>query len=174
MIKEVWKPVKGFGKYYEVSNCGRVRSKDRYSENRFSKWLRKGRVLKEVYDKRGYPMVHLINDKVSLTRRIHVLVWDAFGKQKRSGRRLQVDHKDENKKNNHINNLQLLTNRENVTKRFVGQRLLPTGVYRQEGTKKYMAQISINGKSIYLGYFETVESARRAYKNAKLGPKGSK
>ena len=63
---------------------------------------------------------------------------------------LEVDHIDENKSNEHISNLQLLTGRENIEKR--GE-----GVYKKN--KKWAAEVRINGKRHYLGVYETRDEA---------------
>ena len=40
-MKEIWKEIKGFEDYYEISNKGRLRSKDRIIKNRQGKYLKK-------------------------------------------------------------------------------------------------------------------------------------
>lgn len=47
-------------------------------------------------------------------------------------------------------------------------RSLPTGVRNSVNSKKYRAYIKINGKSINLGYYHTIEEAYQAYINAKI------
>ena len=46
MEEEIWKPIKDFEGYYEVSNIGRVRSLDREIYNSLGKCLRKGGIKK--------------------------------------------------------------------------------------------------------------------------------
>lgn len=165
-MKEVWKPIKGFKKKYEISNTGKVKSMDMKLKNRCSYWIKKGRILTELYDQRGYPMVHLCVEQRHITKRIHTLVWDAFGKRKRNGRKLQVDHIDNNKLNNKITNLQLLSSRLNNTKKFNGRKL-PTGVYERKDLEGFTSQIGLNGKTIYLGSFKTIKEAAGKYREAR-------
>lgn len=76
----------------------------------------------------------------------------------------QVDHKDRNRLNNNINNLRLLTEKQNKTN------VMGEGVYKVE--KKYMSLIGIDGKSKYLGIFEDKNDAKNKYnehKNLILG-----
>ena len=47
---EIWKDIAGFEEYYQVSNLGRVRSKDRIITTSVNSYLKKGRVLKLHYD----------------------------------------------------------------------------------------------------------------------------
>ena len=79
---------------------------------------------------------------------------------------LQIDHIDGNKLNDHIDNLQQLTKRENISKGFQqnGTKYnLPPGVSLHIQTKKYISQIWIDGKTKYLGLFKTITEASNAY-----------
>ena len=118
---EIWEDVKGYEGLYQVSNFGKARSLTRMiatsiNNNKIRKQI--GRVLSLYKDKGGYPRIQLCALGDIKTKTIHTLVWDAFGDKPRNGRKLQIDHIDNNKSNNHISNLQLLTPRENVRKRF--------------------------------------------------------
>ena len=154
MIEE-WKEIKGFPGY-EVSNLGKVRS---YK-------YKKPRILKPCTNISGYLHVALCNKGKLHPKKVTWLVWDAFGDRPRNGRKLQVDHKDENKQNNRIDNLQLLTNRENVTKHFQAKRSLPTGVYLKKRTNKYFSAIYHNGRTKRLGTYHTPQEAGEAYQKA--------
>lgn len=77
--------------------------------------------------------------------------------------KIVVDHIDSNKQNNHIDNLRLLTNRENSSREVVNKRDLPCGV-RKTGNK-YYSYIRIGNTRPYLGSFNTAEEASQAYKN---------
>ena len=59
-MNEVWKDVKGYEGLYQVSNLGRVKSLDRWINQRSnSKKLIKSKMLKPMLNKRGYLMVGL-------------------------------------------------------------------------------------------------------------------
>jgi len=108
-------------------------------------------------------MVALYKEAKYKTCKIHHLVWGAFGDKLRDGMKLQVDHKDENKTNNCIDNLQLLTNRQNTTKYHRTKRDLPTGVYWHKKAKKYTSYIYRENKHKYLGLFSSPREASLIY-----------
>lgn len=93
-MKEVWKPVKGYEGLYEVSNLGRVKSS-------------KGKILKNVVNGHGYEHVNLYNNGTIKTVYVHRLVANAFI-QNPNGYK-DVNHKDECKTNNCVNNLEFCT-----------------------------------------------------------------
>ena len=105
-MEEIWKPVKDFEGYYEVSNLGRVRSIDRviYDTIRKCDRLLKGKVLTIRDNGHGYKSVMLcVNHKI-YHRYVHRLVAEAFIDN--SGNYPYVNHKDENKWNNSSDNLE--------------------------------------------------------------------
>lgn len=110
-FEEVWKSVVGYEGYYEVSDLGRVRSLDRTTlrDNRHGKQPTKikGRIMKQGV-RAGYPYVNLCVNNFRKKRPVHRLVAEAF-----LGTGEEVNHKDGNKLNNHINNLEWCTRAEN-------------------------------------------------------------
>lgn len=83
---------------------------------------------------------------------------------------LHIDHIDENKQNNALLNLRLLThaeNKQNTRKPRSDNKIGVLGVYHDKSSNKYKSQININGKRTSLGYFDTVELAENAYLYAK-------
>ena len=113
-IDEIWKDIKGYEGIYQVSNLGRVRSLDRVNERG---WKKKGILLKPKLKRDGYVDVHLSfkeKDK-DQNLKIHRLVAETFIpipeelKKWYGTQYLQVNHKDENKQNNCVDNLEWCT-----------------------------------------------------------------
>ncbi len=102
-IFEEWRPVPGYEGLYEVSNTGRVRSLDRVDHFNGINRPRKGRELAHI-DKRGYHIVKLCKDGNVRAVGIHRIVASAFIPNPTS--LPEVNHKDENKSNNNVSNLE--------------------------------------------------------------------
>ena len=125
-MKEVWEDIKNYEGLYQVSNLGRVKSLDRivYQKNSFGniqKNIYKGKILSLFEDKDGYLRVNLKKDKKIKQYGVHVLVANTFlninkfkymeyeDLSKIDINRLQINHKNENKKDNCIDNLEFCT-----------------------------------------------------------------
>lgn len=125
-MKEVWKDIKNYEGLYQVSNLGRIKSLDRivYQKNSFGniqKNIYKGKILSLFKDKDGYLRVNLKKDKKMKQYGVHVLVANTFlninkfkymeyeDLSKIDINRLQINHKNENKKDNCIDNLEFCT-----------------------------------------------------------------
>lgn len=83
---------------------------------------------------------------------------------------VDIDHKDENKSNNLIDNLRQATNSQNKinSKRRSDNISGYKGVSFKSANNKWQASIVINGKNKYLGLFEDKETAAVAYRDAAL------
>lgn len=103
LTNEEWKPVIGYENLYEVSNLGRVKSKQ----------VETHKILIQ-HDKLGYLYVYLINNGKQKNCRVHRLVADAFidNPDKLS----DVNHIDHDKKNNKLTNLEWLSHKDNCNK----------------------------------------------------------
>lgn len=104
-----WRSIKGYEGCYEVSNTGVVVSLPR--EIHFMDRIRKSKrkILKHNIDKYGYAVVTLYLEGVPKTLKIHRIVLESF-----TGTTGQtVNHKDCNKLNNHLDNLEWATISEN-------------------------------------------------------------
>ena len=95
-MNEIWKPVKGFAGLYEVSNKGNVRSLKWYGGS-------KVRELSQAENKKGYRQVNLCNGKGNM-RYVHRLVAEAFIPNPNN--LPCINHKDENPRNNCVENLE--------------------------------------------------------------------
>ena len=160
-----WKPVlyNGIETNLEVTKCGIVR---KLKVN----WSRSNMAIGEVdftklkLNKKGYKILGIkIKGYKRKTVAVHQLVASAFLDYKFQGHKLVVDHIDSNKLNNHVDNLRIVTTRENVSKEKTIKSGLPVGVHYRKDLKKYRTLIQINGKLKHLGLFNTIEEAADAY-----------
>jgi hypothetical protein len=110
-MQEIWKDIAGYEGLYQVSNLGRVKSLERWIDNIHHV---KEKILKPTISPKGYLRVHLRKDKKEKVATIHQIVMRTFNQIKDNN--LTVDHIDNNKLNNSLTNLQLLTARENTLK----------------------------------------------------------
>lgn len=101
---EEWKDIKGYEGLYQVSNLGRVRSLDRQVRNRSGIAIKKGKILSLVTVNKHYKKVSLWKDNIGENRLVHRLVAEAFIPNPNNFP--EVNHKDENPKNNTVNNLE--------------------------------------------------------------------
>jgi hypothetical protein len=109
---EIWKNIQD-NDYYQVSNLGRIKSKERKVPHGKSGMVSvKERILKPATDAKGYLRVALAKGRGLKTYKVHRLVADAFLENHEN--KPQVNHKDGNKENNDISNLEWVTNQENA------------------------------------------------------------
>lgn len=111
-MKEIWKPIVGFEGLYEVSNKGRVRSVTKtivYSDGKVKTHY--GKVLRKRFDSKGYPQVLLCHKGKYVSRKVHRLVATAFIPNPTM--LPFVNHKDETKDNNCVDNLEWCTAKYN-------------------------------------------------------------
>lgn len=109
---EIWVDIKGYEGYYQVSNFGRVRSLDRIiikndNGNQYN-IFRRGKILHQMTASSQYKQVRLCKKLYS----VHRLVAEAF--LDNLDNKPQVNHKDGNKSNNKVDNLEWVTPRENM------------------------------------------------------------
>lgn len=107
---EEWRAVVGYEGLYQVSNLGRVMSLERYDRAK-KFWPRRIRVLS--HDSDGYLVVCLYKDGAKKTCKVHRLVAQAFIDNPNNYP--EVNHIDENKENNCIDNLEWCTTKYNLT-----------------------------------------------------------
>lgn len=170
-MEEIWKPILindfDVSELYKVSNLGQIKSRAKswYTHNHIRS--KSETILKQGISPDGYHSVVLCKNKKRKTCKVHLLVWDHFGKRIRNSSYHKVDHIDNSKSNNSITNLQLLSHRENCVKRSIqSTKALPVGVSIAPSGNKFRARIAKNGKEIHLGIFSTSQQASKAYKKA--------
>jgi hypothetical protein len=168
-MKEEWRPVVGYEGHYEVSDTGRVKSLKRVCF-----WGCKRNIKREIAETILSPrenhsryLIVNLHKNGQKTWPIHKLVAMSFLGHIPNGFKIVVDHIDGNVQNNNLNNLQLLTNRENVSKGHIGKTSSKyTGVYFNKRDCVWLSRIQINGKRVFLGAFKNEDDAGDAYKKA--------
>lgn len=106
---ERWKSIDGYDGLYEVSSHGRVRSLDRFDK---LGRITFGRVLSPTNNGHGYYTVQLSNGGIKKRHYIHRLVAKAFIKNR--SKLNEINHKDENRSNNNVSNLEWCSRKYNV------------------------------------------------------------
>ena len=122
------------------------------------------RKVKYSINNYGYYFINLKHNKITKTYMVHRLIYKFNNPEWNMTYTPdnQIDHFDNDKKNNNIENLRVVTNSEN------GQNKLSTkGYYWCKRDNKYKAQIRVDKKHHHLGRYDTEEEAREAYLIAK-------
>lgn len=105
-MEEIWKDINEYNGIYQISNFGRIkRLKDKYHI--------KDKILKPFITETGYLRISLCNKNIKKTYRVHRLVAEAFIPNLNN--LPCINHKDENKQNNNVNNLEWCTHQYNNT-----------------------------------------------------------
>lgn len=112
-LVEIWKPVKDYEGHYEISSFGRVKSLPRMRKSRGGSFASlQGRMMKLKVNKYGYQTVHLLDHGKAIWPSVHRLVAEAFIPNPDG--KLTVNHRDADKKNNFISNLEWATHSEQM------------------------------------------------------------
>ena len=164
---EIWKEIKNYEGFYEVSSLGRARSLTRYiKQKNNSKKKIAGKILKPIPNKNGYLMVTLSKDCKGKRYFVHRLVADAFILNKNNKK--EVNHIDENPKNNKVNNLEWVTHLENSNYGTRGKRISKNlKEWCKKNRVKKVKQVSLNGI-----FIKEWESAKDVQKELGINSKG--
>lgn len=166
-MKEIFKDIKDYEGRYQISNLGNVKSLPfKYLMKGIYPSVSKEKMLTKFTSPTGYFLVKLYNGKFKKTVQVHQLVAEAFLNHKPCGYKLVVNHIDFDRKNNNINNLEIVTPRINSNKKHIKSSSDFTGVGWDSDRNKWRAQIYLNGKNKFLGRFNTETEANNAYQKA--------
>lgn len=163
-MEETWKDIPNYEGLYQVSNFGNVKSLERviYRSNG-RPYTVKEIILKGIIDSTEYLTVWLCKDGEPKIFKVHQLVAMAFLGHTPCGHKIVIDHIDNNRTNNMLDNLQLTTPRHNVSKDIKVGTSKYIGVSWDKANRKWVSIIMINGKNNFLGRFNTEIDAHNAY-----------
>lgn len=139
-MEEIWKDVKGFEGFYQISSLGRVKSLPRNGTINSERILKPNNV-------RGYLQVVLNKKGDKSYKKVHRLVAENFIENPLNKR--EVNHIDGNKHNNNLSNLEWVTSSENQIHAYkLGlQKLHPRRGSENNLSKKIM-QLDLEGNLI--------------------------
>lgn len=168
MNNEMWKDIKGYEGLYQVSNKGRVKSLTRRVRNKNGTSLMRGKIRTPNCRRDGYLQVGLSAKNKVIKHLIHRLVAEAFIPN--PDNLPQVNHIDEDKTNNNVDNLEWCTHKYNSTYGTTNERQqitlnnTPGARKRQqagiERMKKPVLQYSLDGE--FIAEHESLSAAGRA------------
>lgn len=142
-MKETWKSIRGYEGLYEVSDLGRVRSLGRaVNSKNGSKQRKRVRVLTQEVTIHGYCRVRLYDRNGDSKRyAVHRVVLETFVGESP----LQVNHRNEIKTDNRLENLEYVSARENCNYGTRNQRLSKS---IKGKNSRPVEQLSIEGETL--------------------------
>ena len=165
--KEIeWRDIRGYENLYQVSDTGLVKSIGRSIDKKMfggnmGSYFREEKILKPGKN-RDYLHLTLRKDNKSKIFKVHRLVLQTFSPIN-NYEFLQVNHKDGDKSNNNLNNLEWITQQDNQLHRY-------QELYNDRKISKHSYITKKNGKwvlkgfkSKHIAYFKTEQLAKEAY-----------
>ena len=148
---EIWKDASGYEGLYQVSNRGRVRSIERRS---FIGRKCGGRMMKPGYNSRGYLVVSLHKNGKKKTKSVHRIVAETFLPNPNG--LPQVNHRDEIKGNNNVENLEWCDAKYNIN---YGMRI--------EKLSKKVRAVNVETAEV-ITFNSTREAGRKGYRSSNV------
>lgn len=150
----MWKDIKGYEGLYQASNLGRIKSLPRIVTRNSTKGKIQKRKEHITYGSgKKYYSVKLYKNGVKTNKRVNRLVWEAFNGSIPEG--MEVNHIDENTKNNRLDNLNLMTPSENSNWGTRTNRIV-----KNAKLEKPVQQLSLDGLTV--AEYKSVGEASRA------------
>ena len=155
-MEEIWKDVPNYIGIYKASNLGRIKSFHKGYEV----------ILKGSLSLNNYYMINLCKNKKQKKLRVHQIIAMTFLGHIPNKFSQVVNHINFDKLDNRLDNLEIITHRENTNKKHIKSTSKFVGVSFCSYRKKYMATIIIKGDSVFL--LRTIDEIKacNAYKLA--------
>lgn len=156
-------------KYFDIPNYDSFYKIDEYG-NIISYMSKAPIKLKPSLNRKGYLRVWLYKNQKRKEFKIHTLIAMTFYGFIPCGMKDLIHHLDENKLNNHKSNLEITSNRKNVSHSIKNKERSSKfiGVSWNKFAKKWSAKIRVNGKYKHIGYFKSEFEASFAYRKELL------
>jgi hypothetical protein len=164
MIDEIWKDILDYEGLYQVSNLGNIKSLNYRGHGNEG-------LLKPSLNSKKYYLVGLCKNKKSKSKQVHQLVAMSFLNHKPCGHKLVVNHINFIKTDNRLENLEIITQRENANHKHLKSTSKYVGVYWSNKSKKWISQITIGEIPKNLGSFDNELEASQYYENAVIAIK---
>lgn len=114
-MEEIWKDIPGYEGYYQASNLGNIKSL-LFQNNVYNKKYKREKILKQKRSKDNTMRIELWKDGEHRTWLVHRLIALTF--LENGNKNLTVNHKDGNRLNNNVENLEMVTLKENIQHAF--------------------------------------------------------
>lgn len=159
-MQEIFKDIKGYEGLYQVSNLGRIKSLPRKIKLHTGvEFYTKEKIVKgsTITKKHRYKIVSLCG---SSHKTIHKLVWETFNGEVPQG--LVIDHINNDRNDNRLENLQLLSHRDNVKKEINKEKTSSKyhGIYYDKIHRKWCISIAHNYINYWGGRHNNEEDAK--------------
>jgi hypothetical protein len=148
---EIWKDVKCYEKLYQVSNLGRVKRIAGVSGGKKPRFI-KERLLNDSFGEYGYAVVTLCKDGVCKNFRKARLISFTFNEMDYDNKDFVVNHKDFNRTNDNLTNLEIITQKQNLKYSWENNRfthLKPISLFYKGKLYEFVSQSKL---SILLGH----------------------
>jgi hypothetical protein len=175
---EIWTPILGLENQYYISNYGNVKSIERTINVKRKKGenvrLVQERILSQFLvgpkNKKYFAVKLCVNGRCK-TFKVHILIAVSFMYDQylelviNSNENYLIDHKNEIKTDNRLENLQIITHRQNITKAIIHKN--PNKMIgATKINNKFASRIFTNGVQFHLGMYDTEVEAHEAYLKA--------
>ena len=158
-MKEIWRDIEKYDNLYQVSNLGRIKRKKHSFIRKNKSYIIDDYIVSQNINNAGYLCVSLsVNGKVYYNT-VHRLVAENFIPNPNN--LSDVDHIDNNKENNNVNNLQWISHKDNMNKAF---HINDSFLYLNGGGKKRKVKNIEDNKC-----FNSIREAKRYYNKSLSG-----
>lgn len=148
VCSEIWKDIPNYEEIYQGSNLGRLKSLERlYNNHLTGVSVKKAKILADRPNDKGYFRAILVKDGIREEFKTNQLIAITFLNHIIDGHNVVVDHKNNNKRDNRLCNLQLITQRINARKDKTPKSGYSNIVFHKD---KFVFSLSFKGVLVYI------------------------